>query len=196
MIPRVLSRLTFKLLIAKFLQYLVFIIRMPGDVDKTGFWFNWWAIYTSFSTLFRSLTHRRVSLWWGGFSYLLSAVTIKVGVCPSRFLLGRFYYTFINRFSNLHSLKHVNWFFKRNIFTVKTLHIRLLTPAIKHTIQQTFAQFSYAIFQKMYPQGAKPSTCSSQSNKPRNILLLDCAVSSLRGALRNFVLIENLQVKV
>ena len=109
-----------------------------GQWIKTGFRFAQRGIYISFYVLARNITHYRVSMWRDSFSSIWPIVTSMVGIFPSSFLRGGFYYTFINRFSNIHSLKHVNFFFKWNRLTVKSLHTFLLTPVIRRTIQQNF----------------------------------------------------------
>ena len=61
-----------------------------------------------------------------------------VGIRTSSFLIRRFYYTFVNRFRNLHAFKHINIPCKSHRLAVKSLHTRLLDPTIGHTIQQIF----------------------------------------------------------
>ena len=65
---------------------------------------------------------------------MMPDVTSMVGLCPGRFLIRRFYYTFVNRLSDLHTLKHVNIFIKSNRLTIKALYIGLYRPAVRHTI--------------------------------------------------------------
>ena len=43
------------------------------------------------------------------------------------FLIRRFYYTFLNKFRNIHLLKHVNKILKRNRFTIKTTRSKCKT---------------------------------------------------------------------
>ena len=58
-----------------------------------------------FSVLTSSLTHRRVSMRQGGFSSFFPAVSRTGIIWPSIFFIRRFYYTFMNRFSNIHAIK-------------------------------------------------------------------------------------------
>ena len=73
----------------------------------------------TFSVLAGALTHIRVSMWWGGFCYLFTALDSTGGICISRLFIKSFYYTFVDIFRNLHMFKNVNWFFKSNRLAVK-----------------------------------------------------------------------------
>ena len=134
MITMVLSTITFSLLITKVSQDLAFIRRIPGAVNETAFWFACWVIYISFLELVSALTHRGVSLWQGVFSSIIPYFTIVVGIFLGRDFIIRFYYTSVNWLGNLHTLKHVNSFLKLKIFKIKSLHIGLIRPAIRHTV--------------------------------------------------------------
>ena len=129
-IPVVLSRPTFSVISKKLSQDLTFIRRMPGAVNEKGFRFSRWAIYISFSALSSTLTCRWVSLRRGGFYSIFPAVTSTVGIFPVGFLIRRFCYTFVNRFWNFHTPKHVNRFLKWNRFSIKALYIGLFRPNV------------------------------------------------------------------
>ena len=131
MIPVVLSRITIIVLSSKVSQDLTFIIRTSRDVDDTGFRFALQAIYISFSALAITLSRRRVSLIRVIFSSLMHSVIITVGICTGRFFIIRFYYTFVNTFCNLRTIKHSNSLFKRNGFAIKALNIGLFRLAIR-----------------------------------------------------------------
>ena len=59
----------------------------------------------------------RASLRWGRFSSLIPAETRKVGICPGRYFIRRFYYTFVNIFYDVHMLKHVNSLLKVYLYS-------------------------------------------------------------------------------
>ena len=128
----------------------------------------------TFSVLAGALTHLRVSIWWGGFCYIFTALDSTGGICISRLFIKIFYYTFVDIFRNLHMFKNVNWFFKSNRLAVKNqgfvlkmsfailffllslslkpLHIRLIARTIRYNIKQNFIQFSHSIFfQQCWP---------------------------------------------
>ena len=107
MIPEVLSRIAFSVLSNKVSQDLTFLRRMSRDMNETCFWLSCQVIYISFSALASALSRRGVSLIRGRFSSLITSVTRTVGIFPGRFLIRRFYYTFVNRFCNFHTLKHI-----------------------------------------------------------------------------------------
>ena len=134
MIPMVISRLTISLLSTKFSQDLTFVIRMSGAVNKTGFWFALQSIYISFLVLSGALYRLRVSLRRGGLYSLILAVTSTIGIFHCSFFIRRFYYTFVDRFCDLRTLKHVNSLFKWNGFARKDLNIGLFRPAIRHPV--------------------------------------------------------------
>ena len=134
----VLSRSTISVLSSKVPQDLTFFQRISGAFDETGFGFSRRDIYIPFSALSSSLALLGDIPWQGGFSYLFPAVTITVGVFPSMFFIIGFYYTFVNRLGNLHSLKHVNSFFLRDIITIKASYIGLFVPDIRHNIKEDF----------------------------------------------------------
>ena len=146
MIPMVLIRLTFIVLSNKVSQDLRFIRRMSRAVNDTGFWLAIRAIYISFLALDRALSRRGVSIRQDGFSSHIPAVTNTVGILPGRFLIRRFYYTFVNRFWDLHTVKHINRIFKQNGFVTKALNIDLFRPAIKRDVLNIIIQLSYINF--------------------------------------------------
>ena len=139
MIHVVLCWQTFSVLSTKVSQDLTFIRRMSVAMNETVFWFAHRVIYISFSTIFSPCTHCGVNLWQVGSSSLIAALTSTVGIFPGGYFIRRFYYTFINRFINLLSLKHVNSFLKWNRFTIKAFHIGLLRSSI--TIQFSYVNF-------------------------------------------------------
>ena len=60
------------------------------------------------------------------------------------FLIRRLYYTFINRLSDFHMLKHINRLLKSNRLKIKALYIGLFIPAVLHTVSEDLIQFGYA----------------------------------------------------
>ena len=119
---------------------------MPGAIYETGFWLIIYVVYIYFSDLSSALTHRGVSMQWGGLSYSFPDATIMCGICLSILCIRRFYYNYMDRFPNLNAFKRVEWFLKINRLTVKTLHIPFIAPNIRHIIKQNFIQFSYSNF--------------------------------------------------
>ena len=119
---------------------------MYRAMNKTG-WFQsiFRTIYRSLLMLSRDFTHIGVSFWWGRLSSPFPAVTSTVVICCSRFFIRRFYNTFIKSFQNSYVFKRI-YIFLSNIFTIKTLHLRLNTPAIWHTVQNNFIQFHLTNF--------------------------------------------------
>ena len=125
---------------------------------KVGLKISFWMIYIPFSVLVRALTHIGVSIIWGSFSYNFTVVTSTVGICPSRFLIGRFYKTFINRFCYFHAFKHVYSCFKSNRFTIKSHNIFMIAPATRHGVQQNCFP-SHKFWHLPLPQGKHTNTC-------------------------------------
>ena len=134
MIPMVLSRLIFILFRTKVSQYLKFIRIMSGAVNETSFRFALQVIYIFVLALASALSCRGVILRRGVLSSLLDAVTITFVICPGRFLIRNFYYTFLNIFYDFHTLKHINSLFKRNGFAIKSLNIGFFRPAVSHDV--------------------------------------------------------------
>ena len=69
---------------------------MSGAMDETNFLFARQAIYMSFSALASALALLGASPLRGGLSSLLPAVTSTVGLCPSIFIIIRYYQISIN----------------------------------------------------------------------------------------------------
>ena len=135
-LPTVLSSPT-RIIRTKVHQDLELIWQIPGDMYKTcGFWYILQIIYIYFPALDRDLTNIRVIIRQDGFYSNFLAVTIMVVICPSRFVIRRFYYNLVNKLYNLNAFKHINSRFKINIFTIKYLNIRLLAPTVGKTFQQ------------------------------------------------------------
>ena len=133
--PVFLSRPDFRILRTKVPQHLAFICWMPGSMNETSLSeYISFIVYITFSSLANTLTNIGVSIWQCGFSSHFPAVARTVGICPSRFLIRRFYYTFINICWYFHELKHVNSWSKNIISTIKSLHIRLLDPSVVDTV--------------------------------------------------------------
>ena len=128
------SSLTIIILRTKFSHDLTFIRRMYGAVNKIGFRFALWAIYLSFLALASALFRHRASLRQGEFYSLIPYVTSTIGIFPGRFLIRRFYYIFVNRFCNFHTLKYINSLFKRNRSAIKALNIGLFRPYIRYSV--------------------------------------------------------------
>ena len=119
---------------------------MSGAMYETGFWLTLWVFYISFSAISSAITHLGVSMGRGVFSSIFPAVTSTGGIRPSGLFIRRFYYTFKDRFRNLHALKYGNCFLKSNRTAVKNLHTCLLTPTINHTIKKNFIQLCCSNF--------------------------------------------------
>ena len=133
--PEVLSRPTIGILRTKVSQDLAVIRWMSGDMYETnGFVSILHVVYIYFPTIDISLTRFGVIIWWGSFSSRFPDMTNTIDIYPSRFLIIRFYSTFVNRFWNFHVFKDVNNFVKINIFTIKSLYILLLDPAVGNTV--------------------------------------------------------------
>ena len=114
--PAVLSRTDFIMLKTKVPQDFAFIWLITEAVYETSlFRYIIWMIYIPFSVLSSSLICLGVCIWRGRFSSHFPAVTGTVGICPSIFLIRRFYYTFINILWYLHASKHVNKFLKSKV---------------------------------------------------------------------------------
>ena len=96
-VPVVLSMPNIRKLTFEVSQDLTFLWRISGAVDETVFWVSRLAIYMPFSAIARALTLIRAIPRRGGFSSLLIDVTSTFGVCPGRFLIIRFYYTFVKK---------------------------------------------------------------------------------------------------
>ena len=74
----------------------------------------------------------------------MPAVTSTVEIFPSRFFIRRFYYTFVNRPVDFHTLKHINSFLKRGRLTIKALYIGLFSPYVRHTVKEDFVYLGYS----------------------------------------------------
>ena len=134
MISMFLSRITLSLLSIKVSHKPIFVRIMFRSVYETGSWFSFWEIYISFSALASALFHRGVSLRRGRLSSIIPDFSSTVGVCPGGFFIRRLYSTFVNRFYNFHTLKHINSIFKQNVFVIKALNIGLVKPDIRHDV--------------------------------------------------------------
>ena len=134
-IPTVLSRNSFRILISKVSQDLALIWWMTSFMDKTSvFGSILWMIYIPSSALSRVLTHLGVTIWQGGFSSHFPAVTSMDVILPSRFFISNFYNTFINRFWYFRAFKYVYSCFKSNGLTIKPLNTFLIDPDIRHYV--------------------------------------------------------------
>ena len=80
MIPVVLSRIIFSVLITKVSQDLTSIRRIYGYMNDTGFQFDCKSIYISFLALASALTCHMASLRRGGFSSIIPAATTTVEI--------------------------------------------------------------------------------------------------------------------
>ena len=108
---------------------------IPRATDETSlFRYILCMIYIPFTVLYRDITHLGLSIWWGVLSSNFPAVVSAVGICPIRFSIRRFYNYFINKFCYLRAFKHVYSYFKINLFTIRSLHIFLLSPAVGHAV--------------------------------------------------------------
>ena len=132
--PAVLSRLGCSILGTKSPQELTFVGIMSNTVDEAGFWFALRAIYISFTALASSPIRCGASIWRGGFSSIIPTESSTIGFCPISFLIRMCYHTFMNIFCDFHTLKHVSRFLKRDWLAIKALNIRLLRPAVMHTV--------------------------------------------------------------
>ena len=111
-------------------------------MNETGFGFALQEIYISFSGIYSALSRCGVSFILGAFSSLITAVTSTFGIFPGRVFIRKFYYTFVNRFCDFHTLKNVNSFLKRNIFAIKALNIGFFRSDIRLAVLKNIVQFS------------------------------------------------------
>ena len=137
-VPVVLSRTTLSVLSSEVPQDLTFFYSISRAMDETGLWFSRRAIHIPFSVLVSALSLLEKIPWRGVFFSLFPAVTSTVGIFSIRFLIKRFYYTFVNRLGNFHTLKHINSFLKRGRLTIKALYIGLFSPYVRHTVKEDF----------------------------------------------------------
>ena len=72
---------------------------------------------------------------------------------PRQIFIRRFYYTFVNRFEDLHTLKHINSFLRCDRLTIKALYTGLSIPAVMHTVKEDLVQLGYSdLIIKIRPQ--------------------------------------------
>ena len=134
-VPAVLGKPTFSILITKFSLDLAFFWWIHGDKYETyGLWSILWIIYKNISVLASALTRLGVIILQFGLSSHFPYVTSMVGIHLSRFFIIKFYYTFVNRFFNFHAFKNINSSFKIYRLTIKSLYIKLLNPTVGHTV--------------------------------------------------------------
>ena len=148
-----LGSLSFGILRTKIIKNSTFIWWMSRAMNDTGwFWSIPCMVYIPLLVPDRYFTHIGVIFLQVGFSSCVPAVAITVSLCSSRFFIRKFYNTFINRFRNLHALKHIYIFFC-NLFAFKILHVRFIDPAIWHTVQNNFIQLCLTNFSLAFAPG-------------------------------------------
>ena len=135
----VLSRADFRILRTKVFQDLSYIWWVTGAIDdKSAFGSILSIVNAHFVVLAKDLTYLGLSIWWDSFSFHFSDVTRTVGIFLNRFLKRRFYITFINIFCYSQKFIHINSFFKSNAFSIKPLHICLISPGAENAVEQDF----------------------------------------------------------
>ena len=142
LLPTFLSTPYFGILKPKITQNLIFIWWISIAINNVGlFWLIPRMIYIPLLVLYREFIHPIISFRQGIFSSHFTDVTSTVRIKYSRYLWEG------STTRNFHAFKHIySVFYLSNIFTIKTLHILLISLSILNTVQNNFIQLRLTNF--------------------------------------------------